>query len=98
MIDIEKLHRLIRRFADAHILVVGDLMLDRFIWGKVDRISPEAPVPVVQVTRDCVLVLSAAYDPDVIAFQHRRQPLDGRLHQRIVADKPDELFGIQLSG
>ncbi len=32
------------------ILVLGDLMLDEFIWGKVDRISPEAPVPVVQVT------------------------------------------------
>ena len=32
------------------VLVVGDLMLDEFIWGKVARISPEAPVPVVQVT------------------------------------------------
>jgi D-beta-D-heptose 7-phosphate kinase/D-beta-D-heptose 1-phosphate adenosyltransferase len=33
------------------VLVVGDLMLDEFIWGNVARISPEAPVPVVQVTR-----------------------------------------------
>jgi rfaE bifunctional protein kinase chain/domain len=32
------------------VLVVGDLMLDEFIWGKVGRISPEAPVPVVEVT------------------------------------------------
>lgn len=32
------------------LLVVGDLMLDRYIWGEVERISPEAPVPVVQVT------------------------------------------------
>jgi D-beta-D-heptose 7-phosphate kinase/D-beta-D-heptose 1-phosphate adenosyltransferase len=32
------------------VLVVGDLMLDEFIWGKVARISPEAPVPVVEVT------------------------------------------------
>ena len=32
------------------ILVVGDLMLDEFVWGKVGRISPEAPVPVVEVT------------------------------------------------
>lgn len=38
-------------FADAHILVVGDTMLDRYIWGKVHRISPEAPVPVVQQRR-----------------------------------------------
>src|ERR1043165_8785044 len=34
-----------------HILVVGEMMLDEFIWGKVSRISPEAPVPVVEVVR-----------------------------------------------
>ena len=34
------------------VLVLGDLMLDEFIWGKVHRISPEAPVPVVQVTHE----------------------------------------------
>jgi D-beta-D-heptose 7-phosphate kinase/D-beta-D-heptose 1-phosphate adenosyltransferase len=37
-------------FAGKRILVIGDLMLDEFIWGKVSRISPEAPVPVVNVT------------------------------------------------
>jgi D-beta-D-heptose 7-phosphate kinase/D-beta-D-heptose 1-phosphate adenosyltransferase len=37
-------------FPAQRILVVGDLMLDEFIWGKVSRISPEAPVPVVNVT------------------------------------------------
>lgn len=36
-------------FAEAHVLVVGDVMLDRWFIGKVGRISPEAPVPVVQV-------------------------------------------------
>jgi D-beta-D-heptose 7-phosphate kinase/D-beta-D-heptose 1-phosphate adenosyltransferase len=40
----------IARFAGMRILVIGDLMLDEFIWGKVSRISPEAPVPVVDVT------------------------------------------------
>jgi rfaE bifunctional protein kinase chain/domain len=40
---------LLARFHDCPILVVGDLMLDEFIWGHVSRISPEAPVPVVQV-------------------------------------------------
>lgn len=34
------------------IMVIGDLMLDEYIWGKVSRISPEAPVPVVHVTRE----------------------------------------------
>ena len=37
-------------FASRRVLVVGDLMLDEYIWGRVSRISPEAPVPVVQVT------------------------------------------------
>lgn len=42
----------LRNFRNKHILVIGDVMLDRFIWGNVTRISPEAPVPVVEVTRD----------------------------------------------
>jgi D-beta-D-heptose 7-phosphate kinase/D-beta-D-heptose 1-phosphate adenosyltransferase len=40
------------RFARIRVLVIGDLMLDRYIWGQVERISPEAPVPVVRVTRE----------------------------------------------
>jgi D-glycero-beta-D-manno-heptose-7-phosphate kinase len=40
----------IARFAGCRVLVIGDLMLDEFLWGKVSRISPEAPVPVVHVT------------------------------------------------
>lgn len=47
-----RLASLVAAFRKARVLVVGDLMLDRFIWGDVRRISPEAPVPVVQVTRE----------------------------------------------
>jgi D-glycero-beta-D-manno-heptose-7-phosphate kinase len=43
---------LLKRFGEARILVVGDLMLDRYVFGTVNRISPEAPVPVVHVTRE----------------------------------------------
>ncbi|MBK1705081.1 D-glycero-beta-D-manno-heptose-7-phosphate kinase [Halochromatium glycolicum] len=39
-------------FGGAPILVVGDLMLDRYLWGQVSRISPEAPVPVLQLTQE----------------------------------------------
>ena len=39
------------KIASARVLVVGDAMLDRYWYGAVDRISPEAPVPVVRVTR-----------------------------------------------
>jgi rfaE bifunctional protein kinase chain/domain len=41
------LRKIINSFSKAHILVVGDLILDEYIWGDVERISPEAPVPVV---------------------------------------------------
>ncbi len=41
----------LERFKGITALVVGDVMLDAYLWGRVDRISPEAPVPVVQVTR-----------------------------------------------
>src|SRR5580704_5544390 len=45
-----RFHALVEAFASRRVLVVGDLMLDEYIWGRVSRISPEAPVPVVQVT------------------------------------------------
>ena len=54
MIEKGQLHAIIERFSSARILVVGDMMLDRFVWGNVDRISPEAPVPVVRVTRESI--------------------------------------------
>lgn len=44
--------KLISGFAGKRILVLGDVMLDQFIWGKVRRISPEAPVPVVEVASE----------------------------------------------
>jgi len=40
------------RLQEARVLVVGDAMLDRYLFGEVERISPEAPVPVVRVTRE----------------------------------------------
>ena len=40
------------RFNAARVLVVGDLMLDRFVYGAVDRVSPEAPVPIVSIDRE----------------------------------------------
>jgi len=52
--------RIIKRFSGVRILVIGDIMLDRFIWGGVSRISPEAPVPVVVVERETFLLGGAA--------------------------------------
>ncbi|MEE4608607.1 MAG: PfkB family carbohydrate kinase, partial [Desulfobacteraceae bacterium] len=39
-------------FSDCRVWVVGDLMLDEYVWGEVERISPEAPVPVLAVARE----------------------------------------------
>jgi rfaE bifunctional protein kinase chain/domain len=44
-----RLESLFNRFSDRTIMVIGDLMLDRYLWGKVSRISPEAPVPIVEI-------------------------------------------------
>lgn len=55
--DFEKI---IERFEKGRILVIGDIMIDRFIWGKVSRISPEAPVPVVLVEKETFLLGGAA--------------------------------------
>ena len=42
---------LLDRFSGTSVLVVGDVMLDEYIWGEVRRVSPEAPVPVVEIRR-----------------------------------------------
>ena len=46
------LPQLLRRLKRLRILVVGDVMLDHYIWGDATRISPEAPVPVIDIARD----------------------------------------------
>ena len=48
----ERLNVILDRFSNVRILCVGDIMLDRFIQGKVERISPEAPVPVFQFVQE----------------------------------------------
>ena len=48
--DLSRLEQILDRAPSMRITVIGDLMLDEFVWGKVGRISPEAPVPVVEVT------------------------------------------------
>lgn len=56
----ERAHAIIKRFKKARLLVIGDLIMDHFIWGKVRRISPEAPVPVVEVTSESLMLGGSA--------------------------------------
>ncbi len=45
----------VKRFSRASVLVVGDVMLDRYVYGEVTRVSPEAPVPILTVTREVAM-------------------------------------------
>ena len=59
-LSMPKIKRLVSAFRRAKVLVIGDVMLDEFIWGKVSRISPEAPVPVVWAQSESVMPGGAA--------------------------------------
>ena len=50
--DIERLNIIEKNFAKKKIAVIGDLMLDGYFWGDVTRVSPEAPVPVVEIDNE----------------------------------------------
>lgn len=50
--DKERLLKIIEQFSNKKILVIGDVMLDKYIWGEVSRVSPEAPVQVVKVDKE----------------------------------------------
>lgn len=54
------LRKILSGFRGKKILVIGDLMLDRFIWGSVSRVSPEAPVPILEMERETLVPGGAA--------------------------------------
>src|SRR5213596_4396157 len=57
---LSQLERILDRARSKRIMVISDLMLDEFVWGKVGRISPEAPVPVGEVTGESLYPGGAA--------------------------------------
>src|SRR4051794_10408521 len=63
----QRAHELLGRAGERFIVVYGDVMLDEFVWGDVTRISPEAPVPVVDIRRESVHLGGAA---NVLANAH----------------------------
>ena len=56
----DRLQKLFDQFSKKRIMVIGDLMLDRYLWGRVSRISPEAPVPVVDIDSESIQFGGAA--------------------------------------
>src|SRR6267143_6795382 len=59
-VSLQRVRQLLSAAHRARLLVVGDVMLDQFIWGHVARISPEAPVPVVDFVRESFMPGGAA--------------------------------------
>jgi rfaE bifunctional protein kinase chain/domain len=56
LFPLDALRAVVGRFSGRRVAVLGDLMLDRYLWGQVERISPEAPVPVVEIEKEtCTL-------------------------------------------
>jgi D-beta-D-heptose 7-phosphate kinase/D-beta-D-heptose 1-phosphate adenosyltransferase len=56
MTDLSHLARQVEQLTDAKVLCIGDVMLDRFVYGSVTRISPEAPIPVIRVERESAML------------------------------------------
>ena len=55
-LDFNKISKAVNSFSTLKVMVIGDVMLDRFVWGAVKRISPEAPVPVVEVSHETAML------------------------------------------
>lgn len=60
MITFDRAKQIISGFKDIKIAVIGDIILDKYLWGEVERISPEAPVPIVDIKRETVNLGGAA--------------------------------------
>ena len=54
-LDTEALTAAVRRLARTSVMVIGDVMLDRYVYGTVERISPEAPIPILSVERELAM-------------------------------------------
>ena len=56
----DRMQTITERIGHSRILILGDIMLDEYLFGAVSRISPEAPVPIVEITSDRQLLGGAA--------------------------------------
>jgi D-beta-D-heptose 7-phosphate kinase/D-beta-D-heptose 1-phosphate adenosyltransferase len=77
----KRLKEYIDRFSKTKVLVIGDIILDEYVWGDVSRVSPEAPVPVVEVKRDTKMLGGAANVIHNIATLGARPTLCGVVGQ-----------------
>lgn len=87
-----KLFELIGKFKESKILVVGDIILDEYLWGMANRLSPEAPVPVLEVKRKTYLLGGAANVANNIAAMGAKAMLLGVIGDDIYSTVVLDLF------
>jgi D-glycero-beta-D-manno-heptose-7-phosphate kinase len=101
-ISLKRLNSLFDAFSGKTVMVIGDLMLDRYFWGKVTRISPEAPVPVVEIESESSRLGGAAnVSYNVLSLGAKAVPVgvvggdaEGELLKRMFRDKGFPVDGI----
>ncbi len=86
--SVSNLDSIIQKFSGVKVLVIGDVMLDQYLWGSVERISPEAPVPVVKLQKTSLVLGGAANVAANIAGLGAKPILVGA----IGADNESKLF------
>ena len=91
----------VARFSRCRVLILGDVMLDEYMWGAVSRISPEAPVPVVAVQSESVKVGGAGNVATNVAALGGRATLVGLVGNDAAAERLShelELHGVKGDG
>lgn len=94
-------NKYLRRFSRCHVLILGDVMLDEYMWGTVSRISPEAPVPVVAVRSESVKVGGAGNVAANVAALGGRASLIGLVGNDAAGERLGhelELAGVKSDG
>jgi D-glycero-beta-D-manno-heptose-7-phosphate kinase len=102
LLPLKRLNSLFDAFSGKSVMVIGDLMLDRYFWGKVTRISPEAPVPVVEIDSESSRLGGAAnVSYNVLSLGAKAVPVgvvggdaEGELLKRMFRDKGLSADGI----
>ena len=100
---LERVEELLRQVSMKRVLVIGDLMLDEYVWGRVSRISPEAPVPVVEVIRESYYPGGAAnvarnvreFSPSVFVMGLVGEDAHGDKLRKLMGENGINLEGLQ---
>ncbi|MEJ0065320.1 MAG: D-glycero-beta-D-manno-heptose 1-phosphate adenylyltransferase, partial [Caulobacteraceae bacterium] len=93
--DLAGLQQLLQRIAGARVVAVGDLMVDRFVYGDVARISPEAPIPVMTRQREIVMLGAAGNVARNVAALGTKVTLVGVIGHDAAAEEARALVGAE---